>query len=654
MKKNKKILFLYSILFCIMFLCIGYASINSISGEIQGTAQAEVQDGVFIFDVIYDSNVDGNASESAINYYAGTMMSSSIKLSSTNPSSTITYKVAFRNNSLNTYQLYGVTYENDFYDNQDITYTISGFTLGDKIEAQENKYLYITFKYVDGIANNSQLNSYLKFNCALNAKQYTITFDANYGNVDTSSKLVEFYSTYGELPTPTRNGYSFKGWYTQKVNGEQITSDSLVEISENQTLYAQWKANTYVINLNENGGSAVNDVTVTYDQKYTNLPTPTREGHTFAGWYTDLCNGTLVNDSVTVEEPIYSTLYARWQKNNVQDDFSSNATEVAVFQSSDENGDGLADFINYQLKCGDYHEKMNIPITNLIIGKTYTLGFTTSTNAEIDTTSTNTSSWRYGCYVSNEKNTNIDNNASNIIVSTANSGFDNWRCTAEQIDKENNISLTFTANANTMYWIWEFGAINDGILYKYELKNIQLTRIDNEFINFNSYTRLPASSGCIYEIKEATKWSTSYNFTGASGCERIVYKITGLTTGNTYTISFTEDYTGNWVEGGNVSYEYGCVVLSEAQYSTFSSNPGDHYFLENYNNSCIIMRSSEGQFSEKVTGTLNASFVASGTTAYWVWDFGAVADSVKATISLNVTNLTVSNGKISGNINTVN
>lgn len=654
MKKNKKILFLYSILFCIMFLCIGYASINSISGEIQGIAQAEVQDGVFIFDVIYDSNVDGNLGESTINYYSGTMMSSSIKLSSTNPSSTITYKVAFRNNSLNTYQLYGVTYENDFYDNQDITYTISGFTLGDKIEAQETKYLYITFKYADGIANNSQLNSYLKFKFALNVKQFTITFDANHGNIDTSSKLVEFYSTYGELPTPTRNGYSFKGWYTQKVNGEQITSDSLVEISEDQTLYAQWKANTYVINLNENGGSAVNDVTVTYDQKYTNLPTPTREGYTFAGWYTDLCNGTLVNESVTVEEPIYSTLYARWQKNNVQDDFSSNATEVAVFQSSDENGDGLADFINYQLKCGDYHEKMNIPITNLIIGKTYTLEFTTSTNAKIDTTSADTSSWRYGCYVSNEKNTNIDNNASNIIVSTANRGFDNWRCTAEQIDKANNISLTFTANANTMYWIWEFGAINDGILYKYELKNIQLKRIDNEFINFNSFTRLPASSECIYEIKEATKWSTSYNFTGASGCERIVYKITGLTTGNTYTISFTENYAGNWVEGGNVSYEYGCVVLNEAQYSTFSGNPGDHYFLENYNNSCIIMRSSEGRFSEKVTGTLNASFVASGTTAYWVWDFGAVADSVKATISLNVTNLAISDGNISENINTIN
>ena len=42
--------------------------------------------------------------------------------------------------------------------------------------------------------------------------QYNVTFDANGGSVDTSSKQVTYLSTYGELPTPTRAGYEFVGW----------------------------------------------------------------------------------------------------------------------------------------------------------------------------------------------------------------------------------------------------------------------------------------------------------------------------------------------------------------------------------------------------------------------------------------------------------
>ena len=165
---------------------------------------------------------------------------------------------------------------------------------------------------------------------------------------------------------------------------------------------------------------------------------------------------------------------------------------------------------------------------------------------------------------------------------------------------------------------------------------------------------MPSSSTFTYEMRETLKWSTKYTFTGASGCERIAYKITGLVSGKTYTISFTEDYMGNWVEGAKVSYEYGCVVLNTEQYSTFSKSPGSHTFLEDYNNSCIVMRSSEGQFAEKKSGTLTISFVASGTTAYWVWDYAALSDSVKVPISVNVTNLTVSDGNVSDNIDTTN
>ena len=42
--------------------------------------------------------------------------------------------------------------------------------------------------------------------------KYTVTFDPNGGTVDTTSKVVSVGDTYGDLPTPTREGYTFLGW----------------------------------------------------------------------------------------------------------------------------------------------------------------------------------------------------------------------------------------------------------------------------------------------------------------------------------------------------------------------------------------------------------------------------------------------------------
>ncbi len=78
-------------------------------------------------------------------------------------------------------------------------------------------------------------------------KTYTITFDANGGEVGTSTKEVTENSTYGELPTPTRDGYNFLGWYTSETDGDKIESETNVTITESQTLYARWEIPTGVL-----------------------------------------------------------------------------------------------------------------------------------------------------------------------------------------------------------------------------------------------------------------------------------------------------------------------------------------------------------------------------------------------------------------------
>lgn len=70
---------------------------------------------------------------------------------------------------------------------------------------------------------------------------YVVTFNPNGGTVSTKSKVVEYGSTYGTLPTPTRDGYSFVGWYTDTSYTTEVTSNSSVNILADQTLYAKWE-----------------------------------------------------------------------------------------------------------------------------------------------------------------------------------------------------------------------------------------------------------------------------------------------------------------------------------------------------------------------------------------------------------------------------
>ena len=73
------------------------------------------------------------------------------------------------------------------------------------------------------------------------AKKYTVTYNANGGTVSGTSKSVTYNAKYGTLPTPQRAGYSFLGWYTAKTGGSKITETTVVKITSNQTIYAQWK-----------------------------------------------------------------------------------------------------------------------------------------------------------------------------------------------------------------------------------------------------------------------------------------------------------------------------------------------------------------------------------------------------------------------------
>ena len=59
--------------------------------------------------------------------------------------------------------------------------------------------------------------------------------------IKSESKTIKYNEKYGTLPTPTREGYTFAGWYTgENGTGDIIDSNTLVSNSNTHTLYAHW------------------------------------------------------------------------------------------------------------------------------------------------------------------------------------------------------------------------------------------------------------------------------------------------------------------------------------------------------------------------------------------------------------------------------
>jgi len=112
----------------------------------------------------------------------------------------------------------------------------------------------------------------------------TVTFNANAAGVaNPAPRTLPAGNRLGTLPTPVRNGHIFAGWFTAQTGGVQVNVNTVV--NNNVTYWARWNTR---VTLNVNGGTgAPNFIDVPSGQAIGNgLPTPTRAGHIFVGWYT--------------------------------------------------------------------------------------------------------------------------------------------------------------------------------------------------------------------------------------------------------------------------------------------------------------------------------------------------------------------------------
>lgn len=142
------------------------------------------------------------------------------------------------------------------------------------------------------------------------------SYTANAATTMTAQWTSSASTTSVTLPTPTRTGYTFGGWYkesscTNKVGngGASYTPTASV------TLYAHWTVITYTVAYNANNGSgAPSSQTKNYGVTLTLSSTkPTRTGYTFSGWNTKADgSGTSYAAGANYTANAAATLYAQW------------------------------------------------------------------------------------------------------------------------------------------------------------------------------------------------------------------------------------------------------------------------------------------------------------------------------------------------------
>ena len=145
----------------------------------------------------------------------------------------------------------------------------------------------------------------------------TVSF-VTYGGSELSQISIKEGEKLVEPTTPEKEGYTFKGWYTDETFNTTYNFDTIV--NKDITLYAKWEIKKYTITYNTNGGNKIEPNMIEFGSNITNLPTPTKTGYTFEKW---TLNKTVQAPPTTMPAKNI-TLKANWKQNEYTITFNTN------------------------------------------------------------------------------------------------------------------------------------------------------------------------------------------------------------------------------------------------------------------------------------------------------------------------------------------
>lgn len=163
-----------------------------------------------------------------------------------------------------------------------------------------------------------------------NRAKYPVTFNVNGGTLPDGTITSFCPGENNALPVPTKEGYTFDGWY----ESEGLTGTAVTSLSGKYravTLYAKWRTPTVTLMY-------LDDVTadeVLQTSSSASLPTPSRAGYTFNGWYLakETVSSTAITSftSINAEYPWTQDANGVWSSGNAGVGGSSSGMQSDVF-----------------------------------------------------------------------------------------------------------------------------------------------------------------------------------------------------------------------------------------------------------------------------------------------------------------------------------
>ena len=151
-------------------------------------------------------------------------------------------------------------------------------------------------------------------------KSYTHTFNANGGGTVSPATITKAYNTaLGTLPTVSRTGYTFVGWFDTSAASGGTQATTTTKVTGTKTWYARWSINSYTFTFDKNGGNTPSSTTITkeYNTAVGTLPTCTRNAdntytYAFAGWFDTSASSGGTQLTTATKVTSNKTWYARW------------------------------------------------------------------------------------------------------------------------------------------------------------------------------------------------------------------------------------------------------------------------------------------------------------------------------------------------------
>ncbi|MDY3995188.1 MAG: glycoside hydrolase family 9 protein, partial [Candidatus Onthovivens sp.] len=324
--------------------------------------------------------------------------------------------------------------------------------------------------------------------CWNEGDSFTITLDANSGSVSETLINVQYNHSYF-LPTPTRTGYSFDGWYD---GSKMINSSGTWKYTSNKTFIAHWTAVDYSITYNLNGGTnnPSNPSTYTIVDSIT-FAAPTKTGYTFLGWYS---NGTTIT-----EIPLGST-----GELNVEARWSANLNSLSVTSEDASKG--------------------SVAITS---GNGYS-------GESITVAATSVGDWAFEGWYHDSIKVSDDATYTFIMPTSDYSLVAHFFTKAEAEERRLGITPTISKDGKTItYGLYPQTNVNDSTLIS-SLNSLTISEANGWYLyDGNYYAKVsakPYDSRCTFDNRTTIKSGTTYWFK----CEPIAWNILSNTNGEYY------------------------------------------------------------------------------------------------------------------------